>query len=40
MFQPLKEKFTALAEFAGQTCETDYEMLWQGEAEKQPAKAS
>ena len=35
-----KEKFTALAEFAEQTYEIGYEMLWQGEPEKELAKAS
>ena len=35
-----KKKFTALAEFAEQTHEIGYEMLWQGEPEKELAKAS
>ncbi|MEM8843572.1 MAG: hypothetical protein AAGB35_00840 [Pseudomonadota bacterium] len=34
-----KEKFEALAEFAEQTYEVGYEMLWQGEPEKIPVEA-
>jgi len=35
-----KEKFDALAAFAEQTYEVGYEMLWQGEPEKELAEAS